>query len=799
MNSLAARLHSPAGPLLASLTTALKSRVCRAVIALAVAPVALAVILDRSFPLPLPNLNRDAATVVLARDGEPLRAFADARGVWRYPLTLDEVPSDYLQALLHFEDRRFRYHLGIDPLALLRASAQAIRYRRIVSGGSTLTMQVARLIDPTPRSLIGKLRQALRALQLEWHLDKDEILTLYINYAPFGGTLEGAQAASYGYFGKPLARISAAEAALLAVLPQAPSRLRPDRHADAARRARDKVLDRLAGDQIWDAKKIAEAREEPVIARQLRPPVIAALAAQRLRDQFPNQRRIQSTLDADLQRRLEERISAWVAALPPRSSAAVLIADTRTLEIRAYVGAGRFADGERFGHLDMVTAWRSPGSTLKPFLYGLAIDDGLIHSRSLLVDAPQEFDGYMPGNFDGRYRGPVDATRALQQSLNVPAVGLLQALGPERFAARLAHAGLPLRLPAGARPNLAMILGGTEASLEDLVAAYAALQRDGNASPLRLTPAASAPARALLSPGATWIVRDMLQSAPRPGEAADRFDTSGRPALAWKTGTSYGFRDAWAIGSSAGASIGVWVGRPDGTPSPGHYGAISALPLLLAIADSLPRELRADPSPRPANVSDREICWPLGRAADETPSEQCARKHEAYVLDASLPPTLARKDEATLDPYLRYLRDRRNGQRVNERCSNAHQSELVEIARWPTLAQPWLSSSERESQRLPPLASDCVENASPSAQLRITGAIDGSRLRRASNSERPLHLELRALGAQGDVRWLANGLLVGQTRGNAVLSLTIEQAGPLVLLALDAGGAYGRVEVEVMP
>ena len=776
------RLLSPAG---------------RAILAFAVASVALALTLDRLFPLPLPNLKRDAATVVLARDGEPLRAFADARGVWRYPLTLDEVPSDYLQALLHFEDRRFRHHLGIDPLALLRATGQAIRYRRIVSGGSTLTMQVARLIDPTPRSMLGKLRQAARALQLEWHLDKDEILTLYVNYAPFGGTLEGAQAASYGYFGKPLARISAAEAALLAVLPQAPSRLRPDRHADAARRARDKVLDRLASSHIWDAKKIAEAREEPVIARQLRPPVIAALAAQRLRDAFPNQRRIHSTLDAELQRRLEERVGAWVATLPPRSSTAVLVADTRTLEIRAYVGAGRFADGERFGYLDMVTAWRSPGSTLKPFLYGLALDDGLIHSRSLLVDAPQEFDGYMPGNFDGRYRGPVDATRALQQSLNVPAVGLLQKLGPERFAARLAHAGLPLRLPAGARPNLAMILGGTEARLEDLVAAFASLQRNGLAAPLRLTPAADSPPRALLSAGAAWIVRNMLQSAPRPGEAADRFDTSGRPALAWKTGTSYGFRDAWAIGSSAGASIGVWVGRPDGTPSPGHYGAISALPLLLAIADSLPRELRADPTPRPANVSNRDICWPLGRAADQTPVDHCARKHEAYVLDATLPPTLARKDEATLDPFLRYQRDSRTGRRVNERCSQNHPRELIEIARWPTLAQPWLGSSERESQRLPPLASDCVENASPSAQLRIIGAIDGSRLRRAPNSERPLQLELRALGAQGDVRWLANGRLVGETRGNAVLHLAIEQVGPLVLLALDARGAYGRVEVGV--
>lgn len=756
-------------------------------------------LLDRWFPLPLPNLNRDAATVVLARDGEPLRAFADARGVWRYPVSLDEVPADYLEALLHFEDRRFRQHPGIDSLALLRAAAQALRHGRIVSGGSTLTMQVARLIDPTPRTLPGKLRQALRAVQLEWHLDKDAILTLYLNYAPFGGTLEGAQAASYGYLGKPLSRVSPGEAALLAALPQAPSRLRPDRHPDAARVARDKVLARLGRDAVWSAEKVAEARQEPIVARQLRPPLHAALAAQRLRDAHPGQRRIQSTLDADLQKRLEERTAAWVHALPPRSSAAVLVADTRTLEVRAYVGAGRFADGERFGHLDMVSAWRSPGSTLKPFLYGLAIDDGLIHSRSLLVDAPQAFDGYSPGNFDGRYRGPVDATSALQQSLNIPAVALLQALGPDRFAARMAHAGLPLRLPHGVRPNLSMILGGTEVRLQDLVAAYAALQRNGMAAPLRLTSDRSSSPRQLLSPGAAWMVREMLQSAPRPGEAGGRYDTSRRPALAWKTGTSYGFRDAWAVGSSAGATIGVWVGRPDGTPMPGHYGAVSALPLLLAIADGVPRELRADALPRPATVSEQAICWPLGGARDSTPRAHCEREFDALLLDGTLPPTLPRKGESSGDPYLRYRRDTSSGQRIAGECRKSHSTELVELPRWPTLAQPWLSASERARQQLPPLAADCSADPEPVNRLQISGVVDGSRIRRAPNSERAPQLELRALGAQGEVRWLANGLLVGRSRGSAIFKLGLDQPGQLLLLALDAGGAYGRIEIEVMP
>ncbi len=775
----------------------------RGALALLAAPAALVLVLlllDRAHPLPLPDLAADAATVVLAGDGEPLRAFPDGRGVWRYPVTLDDVPAEYLQALLHYEDRRFRWHRGVDPVALARAAGQWLRHGRIVSGGSTLTMQVARLIAPQPRSLAGKLRQMLRALQLEWHLDKDAILGLYLNYAPFGGTLEGVQAASYGYFGKPLARLTPAEAALLAVLPQAPSRLRPDRHPEAARAARDKVLSRLARDAVWPQAKIAEALQEPVVARALRPPMHAALAAQRLRDAEPAARRIASTLDAELQRRLEERVAAWVLGLPPRSSAAVLVADTRTLEVRAYVGAGRFADGDRFGHLDMVRAWRSPGSTLKPFLYGLALDDGLIHARSLLVDAPQDFDGYLPGNFDGRFRGPVDATSALQASLNVPAVAVLQALGAERFAARLAHAGLPLRLPAGARPNLSMVLGGTEARLEDLVAAYAALQRDGLAAPLRLRAGeSSAGERRLLSPGAAWIVRQMLQEAPRPGEAAGRFDTSGRTPLAWKTGTSYGFRDAWALGSSPGATIGVWVGRPDGTPMPGHYGAITALPLLFAVADALPRTLRADPGPRPASVDPGWICWPLGRRIEDTQPGHCVRRFEAWLLDATVPPTLQRADATGFAPLLGFARDRDSGRQVAGRCRLPHRVEQIEIARWPPFALPWLSAAERRAQSLPPLAEDCAVAAEPVAALRIVGIEDGARVRRPPGSQLPPQLDLRALGAEGDVRWLVDGRLAGRTRGDASLRISLEAPGRIVILALDARAAYGRVGIEVLP
>lgn len=335
-----------------------------------------AMLADLAFPLPLPD-PRDRGAVVTAADGTPLRAFADTGGIWRYAVEPEQVSPLYVQALLTYEDRWFWRHPGINPVAMLRAAGQWARSGRVVSGGSTLTMQVARILDSrqdaraaNQRTPGRKLRQMLRALQLEVHLSKREILSLYLNHAPFGGTVEGVEAASWAYLGKPSSRLSHAEAALLAVLPQSPSRLRPDREPERARVARDKVLARMQQMQVWTRAQVADARVEPVVARSLQPPRYAPLLAQRLRFERPDAVRIASTLDLDLQRTLEDRVAAYFSQLPERTSAALLVVDNATLEARAYVGSLAFADVARVGHVDMVKAWRSPGSTLKPFLYG---------------------------------------------------------------------------------------------------------------------------------------------------------------------------------------------------------------------------------------------------------------------------------------------------------------------------------------------------------------------------------------------------------------------------------------------
>jgi penicillin-binding protein 1C len=759
----------------------------------------LALLLDRLYPLPLPDPNR-GSTVVVASDGSPLRAFADAEGIWRYPISIDDVSPLYLEALLTYEDRWFWRHPGINPASALRALAQLIRHGHVVSGGSTLTMQVARILEPHSRSLGGKLRQCLRALQLEAHLSKREILELYLDHAPFGGTLQGVEAASWAYLGHSARRLSRAEAALLAVLPQAPSRLRPDREAAAARAARDKVLERMATSGSWSAAEVADARIEPVVARSLQPPLSAALLARRLHQAMPGRRRIATSIDLALQRSLEARVRDYLARLPERTSAALLVVDNHDLTARAYVGSAVFGDESRLGHVDMVRAWRSPGSTLKPFLYGLALDDGLIHSESLLVDAPRSFGGYRPANFDMAFNGPVSAAQALRLSLNVPAVDLLDRVGPARFTARLANTGLQLRLPYGAEPNLSIILGGVGARMEDLAGAYAALNRGGVGGSVRYSPDQPLVERRVLSPGAAWIVRDILEANPRPGYRPGTFDTGSRPRVAWKTGTSFGFRDAWAIGGTREHTVAVWIGRPDGTPLPGQYGAVTALPLMFQVIDSLPRNALAQvPDPAPGSVSEVDICWPLGIAQEKSPPETCQQKHTAWVLDGVVPPTLPERDARNWNTGLLHVRvDASNGLSLGPDCDAEHVDERA-IARWPLLVYPWLSREMRRRSSVPAPSPGCRSGAFAAVQsLRIDGIPDNSVLARAPNSDKPASVRLRALGASGEVQWLFNGRLESTTRGTQSFEHPLTDTGNLTITAMTESGAWDQVQVRVL-
>lgn len=751
---------------------------------------------DRLFPLPLPE--DDLARVVLAEDGTPLWRFADRDGVWRYPVTPDQVSPYYLEALLTYEDRWFRLHPGVNPLALARAAWQNLSGGRVVSGGSTLSMQVARLLDPHGRDLPGKLKQLWRTAQLEWHLSKDQILALYLNRAPFGGTLEGVAAASWSYLGKPPSQLTRAEAALLAVLPQAPSRLRPDRHPERAQAARDKVLRRLAEFRVWPQAQVDEALEEPVFLAPRREPSLAPLLARRL-NRAGSPPLIRTTLDAGLQLRLEDLLLGWRARLPERTSAAILVVEHQSMAVRAYLGSVDIGDAARFGHVDMVRALRSPGSTLKPFLYGMALDAGLIHSESLLQDVPRHYGDYRPGNFAAGFSGPVSASEALATSLNLPAVQLLEAYGPKRFAGELRGAGVPIRLPALAEPNLALILGGGGTRLEALLAGYSAFARGGLAARPRLQPDDELRERRLLSPGAAWIVRRILSGQARP-DRDPRAQLVQRPSLAWKTGTSYGFRDAWAIGVGPRHLIGIWIGRPDGTPVPGQFGLASAAPLLLQVHDLLvnrdsQRGIAAPADPQPAEVGVAAICWPLGQPLDRD-DPNCRRLRFAWTLQGTTPPTLLAADQPLGSGLREPLWVNPRGRRVAPGCA---QAERRELALWPAPLEPWLPRRERRSARLPAADRACPPpTPAQVAPLSIVGVREGDRLRRPQGDAEPLRLSLSTLGGSGRRWWFVDGRPLGDSAAGAPFAHAFA-VGRHQLSVLDEGGQTARLEFSVEP
>jgi len=529
-------------------------------------------------PLPLAG-SEETSVTVLDRDNRLLRAFTTKDGRWRLPLDVNEVDPRYLAMLMAFEDKRFYEHGGVDYYAFLRAAYLLARHGEILSGGSTLTMQVARLLDRKhERTGMGKLRQVARALQLEDELSKDDILRLYLRLAPFGGNIEGVRAASLAYFGKEPRHLSAGEAALLVALPQSPERRRPDRNSAAALKARNRVLDRAVDAGVLPKAEAERAKGERIPRERLEVLKLAPHLSESEVAAHPARAIHHLTLDRDMQAAVEKLAIEQTKLLGPKLSAAVLVVDHTTGEVLAHVGSAGYLDSDRWGAIDMTRAVRSPGSTLKPFIYGLAFEQGVAHPETLIEDRPTRFGTYTPENFDEEFHGTVTIREALGNSLNVPAVKVLAAVGPGRLMGRFRRAGLSPSLPANAQASLAIALGGVGMTLEDLAGLYAGLARGGEPVDLKWSRDGAPNTRSvtrkrLLTPVSAWYVTDILRDAPPPP------NTKGG-AIAYKTGTSYGYRDAWAIGYDGRYVVAVWVGRPDAASTPGLMGRFGAAPIL---------------------------------------------------------------------------------------------------------------------------------------------------------------------------------------------------------------------------
>lgn len=553
---------------------------------------------DRLNPIERSRVD-DRSVIVTAADGALLRAFISRDGRWRLPVKPSDVDARYQRLLLAWEDQRFLDHPGVDPFAMLRATYQMAAKARVVSGGSTITMQVARLMEPRERTFGAKILQIARAVQLDWHLSKDEILELYLTLAPFGGNLEGVRAASFAWFGKEPKRLTIGEAALLVALPQSPERRRPDRFPAIAKAARDRVIATLAERGALTAQEAHEAMEEPIPTRRLKFPFHAPHLAERLLvangDKDPV---IESTINADVQVKLEDLGHRERAYFDDDANLAVIVVDNATRNVVAYLGGANYWAAA--GQVDLANAPRSPGSTLKPLIYGIAFDELIVHPQTLIDDKPTAFGDYEPRNFDRGFQGTVSIESALLQSLNVPAVALLDRIGPLRFAAALRNAGANLYFPKkGEVPSLPLALGGVGISLRDLTMLYAGIAAGGEVRPLRYEQGApeAEPERIFGKPAA-WYLKYILKDASLPDGWSMGQGIERAREIAFKTGTSYGYRDAWSLGFSNHYTVGIWVGRADGSTRPGHIGRNEAAPLLLKVFDLLPQEGRA-PSPPP--------------------------------------------------------------------------------------------------------------------------------------------------------------------------------------------------------
>jgi penicillin-binding protein 1C len=561
---------------------------------------AASVVLDAALPPNMARARRSSA-VALDHDGAWLLALPVDHGRWRIRADLDRTDPVFLRRVVKVEDAHFYWHPGVDPFAVIRAMGAAALTGRVHSGASTLTMQTARLLEPRPRTLGAKLIEMVRALQLEARFSKRQILAMYLTLAPYGGNLEGVRAASLAYFGHEPESLTDGEQALLIALPQAPEARRPDRRPGPARAARAHVLDKLVKAGALTPELAAEARSEPVPGRTPFPSLAMRVAGEVARRTPSDQASVVTTLDARLQTRLEALAAQTAKGQGPEATAAILVVQIPNRAVRAAVSSGGL--DRPGGWIDMTRALRSPGSALKPFIYGFAFDDGVAAPDTTIKDQPRRFADYQPENFDRIFHGQVTVRQALNYSLNMPAVTMLDKIGPEAFVTRIEATGVKLVRPQAAfkDPGLALALGGEGITLRDLALLYAALGDDGLAKPLAFTEAdakqrpGQSGVRLMRADSARQIL-DILRETPAPVGRIPSALTQGGPRMAFKTGTSYGFRDALAAGVLGDYAIVVWTGRADGGARGGLTGRDAALPLLFDAADAL---ISPDSAPHP--------------------------------------------------------------------------------------------------------------------------------------------------------------------------------------------------------
>ena len=765
----------------------------RAGIWLALAVAAGAVLLaalDRLFPLPLERLSPPVSRVVLSARGEPLRFFLARDQSWRFPAAVSRIEPTYFTALIASEDRHFHRHFGINPFSLFKAAMANIKAGRVVRGGSTITMQVARLAEPKPRTLVSKLVECFRALQLELRYSKNDILGFYAQLAPFGGNISGVGAASWFYFGKTPEALSLAEAALLAAIPRSPNAFHPVKHPARAMQARNKVLAAMTTSGHITAQASLEAASLDVPSRMYRPPLLAPhLAQMALAAGSPGDAIIRTGVDVRIQELARQAARSRLVDLRQQgvANAAIVVLDLATRNVLALVGSDDFLDQTRKGPVNAATAKRSPGSALKPFLYAMAFQDGLIAPESLLLDIPIAHSQYDPHNYDGSYRGRVEAQEALIGSFNTPAVRLLNQTGLERFHRLLLEGGLKdLSKPSG-HYGLSLILGGGEVSLLDLTNLYATLARGGEHAPYSMLADTPGPGKRLLTPEACALTADILTRLERPDLPGGIERTQGLPAVAWKTGTSFGHRDAFAVGFSSRFAVGVWTGNVDGRPVKGISGARQAAPLLFDVFRAIEPGGGALPKADGLNLAQVEVCA-LSR---QLPGPDCR-----HMVTMNVIPGVTQLNACTV--HKRMLVDARTGLRLAGSCLDGRPVRQEVVEDYPPELVAWWRVGGMPTPVIAGPSPDCAE-AMAGQGPRITSP-KGQAVY-SLRKDAPAQFQRVALTAQagpdgGELSWFQDGLLVASLHPGESMFLELVH-GQHRLVVVDAQGRSDSVRYSV--
>ncbi len=740
--------------------------------------------LDALFPLPpLPRYS----TVVTAADGTVLHAFLTPDDKWRLATERAELTPTLRKALIFKEDRWFYWHPGVNPLAVARAVWRNLTTGRRTSGASTLTMQVARMLQPAGRTYGSKLRELARALQLEWHFSKDEILHLYLNLAPYGSNVEGLKSAALLYFQKSPEVLSLAEITALVVVPNRPSSLRLGANNAAVRATRDRWLRRFSEAHLFESQTITDALAEPLTVRRHEAPKAAPHLSWRLARESNAGPTIRSTIRPAVQAKAEALVKNYVARLRALNirNAAVLVLDNPTRTVVAYVGSADFNDPTDGGQVDGIRAVRSPGSALKPLLYATAFDRGILTPKMQLLDVPTSFGGYEPENFDQQFHGPVTAEFALANSLNVPAVRVLRDVSTPVLVGQLKKAGFETVKRAGPKLGLSLVLGGCGVTLEELTNLFATFAHGGQFEKARLTTTAErSPRVPIVSPEASFLTTKILAQITRP-DLPNGYDyTYHLPKIAWKTGTSFGKRDAWSIGYNARFTVGVWVGNFSGEGVPELSGATIATPLLFDVFNAIDYSAPARGFGQPKSLRMRKVCAVSGLP----PGEACDRPLLDYYLPGVTSTAVCQHQKAVFT----------NATGTFSYCTRCQPDSGAVRRLYPNLAPElldWYDAQRIPYAKIPPHNPACTRVFAENGPVIVSPA-DGGEFFLSKIGNQQLALRAQVPNGVQTVFWYVNDKLLRKASPTETVFFR-PQPGRVTVACVDDQGRKAAVGVVV--